>query len=165
MVARLIKLFIAAGLLCIGGGALASEALPDPTKPAVEIPYELEDGKTSAIEAAPLPKKAGLQSVILSPQHSAAVINGETIPLGGKIGDATLMEVRESSVVLQGPEGKVVMELFPGVHLNKTEVAAQDKENLPSIKIKKETRHKVAGKKKKPSEPVSSGQDKEYEEK
>jgi hypothetical protein len=47
--------------------------------------------------------------------------------LGGKVGDATLVEVRESSVVLQNTQGRHVMELFPGVHLNKAELEHQDK--------------------------------------
>src|SRR5450631_1346791 len=131
MVASLKKILFAVGLLYASAPVFAFEALPDPTKPAVDIPYETDPNKVGGSEALPVPKKEGLQSIIISPQHRAAVINGETVVLGKKIGDATLVEVRENSVVLQGPQGRRVMELFPGVHLNNSEVTAQEKEKAP----------------------------------
>jgi hypothetical protein len=51
------------------------------------------------------------------------------------------------------------MELFPGVHLNKAQVAGQDKEKLPSINSKNETKPKLGRKKQKLSEPVHAEQD------
>jgi hypothetical protein len=67
-----------------------------------------------AMEAQP----AGLQSVIISGQRRAAIIDGETVELGGKHGDATLIEVNEGSVVLKGAQGRQVLTLFPGVKMN-----------------------------------------------
>jgi MSHA biogenesis protein MshK len=137
MAASVNKLFlVGAGLLCAALPVQAFESLPDPTKPAVEIPYASETGLDVAASAVSAPKKEGLQSIIISPRHRAAIINGETVALGGKIGDATLVEVRENSVVLQSAQGKRVMELFPGVHLSKTELALQDKEQLQPKKLK-----------------------------
>jgi len=157
MVASLNKFIIMAGLLCNGLTAFAVDLLPDPTKPAVEIRYDTDADKGDVAETAPVLKKEGLQSIMISPQYRAAVINGETIALGGKIGDATLVEVRENSVVLQGAEGKRVMELFPGVHLNKVEIAAPDKvNNVPAV-INKAKKRKAG--RKKSSAPVHTEHD------
>jgi hypothetical protein len=37
------------------------------------------------------------------------------------VGDSTLVEVHESRVVLKSAQGRRVMELFPGVRMNKRE--------------------------------------------
>ena len=73
----------------------------------------------------------GLQSIIISPQYRAAIINGETVSMGDKSGDSRLVEVRENSVVLQNAQGRRVLELFPKVSIKKNEApqdgSAQDK--------------------------------------
>lgn len=127
-------------LLCVAWPALALESLPDPTRPAVGMHapssgagVRADSSEGGATEVVQTPVKAGLQSVIISPQHRAAIINGTMVELGGKVGDAKLVEVRENSVVLQDAQGKHVMELFPGVSLNK--LAVQKEEPAPkSIK-------------------------------
>ncbi|MBI5658366.1 MAG: hypothetical protein HZC43_02185 [Nitrosomonadales bacterium] len=88
-----------------------AEELPDPTRPPAEI------SAPSAPAAAP--QESGLQSVIISPSRRAAIINGQMIGLGAKLGDAKLVEVNESGVVLQGPQGRRALALFPGVELKK----------------------------------------------
>ena len=70
----------------------------------------------------------GLQSVIISPQYRAAIINGETVKLGDKSGDSRLVEVRENSVVLQNAHGRRVLELFPKVNIKKNETLRQEGE-------------------------------------
>ena len=159
MAASLIKLLFMAGLLCNGLPVLAAEQLPDPTKPAVDIRYETDANKVGVAEAPPVVKKAGLQSIIISPKFRAAIINGETVALGNKIGDATLVEVRENSVVLQGAEGKRVLELFPGVHLKNVAVAVKDNEVVKPVVIKNGTKRKAGRNKQKTSGPVHSEQD------
>lgn len=42
-----------------------------------------------------------LQSVLISRGRKVAVIDGMTVALGGAVGDATLVAIRESEVVLQ----------------------------------------------------------------
>ncbi|MFA5826481.1 MAG: hypothetical protein WC825_11015 [Gallionellaceae bacterium] len=137
MAASLNRFLLAGGLLCqaLSAHAVGIELLSDPTRPAIGIPAAAEAG-TGAGKAAQPPVKEGLQSVILSPQRRAAVINGITVELGGKVGDATLVEVRESSVVLQSAQGKRVLELFPGVHLKKVETA-MPQEAAPAVPKKK----------------------------
>lgn len=95
-----------------------AEELPDPTRPpeAVYAPAE-----ATALAA---PEPAGLQSVIISKSRSAAVIDGQTIELGGKHGDVRLIEVSDTGVILQGAHGRQVLELFPGVSMTKKKVKA-----------------------------------------
>ena len=87
------------------------QALPDPTRP----PPELSNGSTLKGQTVS-PVKSGLQTVIISPQRRAAIINGKTVEVGEKYGNAKLIEVTERGVVLQGTRGKQVLALFPDVH-------------------------------------------------
>jgi hypothetical protein len=64
-----------------------------------------------------------LQSIIISRTRRAAIIDGETVELGKKHGDARLTEVNEGSVVLQGAQGRQVLTLFPNVNIVKKEIA------------------------------------------
>jgi MSHA biogenesis protein MshK len=117
-------MLLAALLLCAPQIA-AAEALPDPTLPAIDLN---SSGTGSAADAVPddaVPR--GLQSVIISPQYRAAIINGETVSLGGKYGDSRLVEVRENSVVLQNAQGKRVLELFPKVSIRKNETVQRER--------------------------------------
>jgi MSHA biogenesis protein MshK len=114
-------MLLAACLLCVPQIA-AAESLPDPTRPAID----LSGGAGGAADAAPVETAPqGLQSTIISPEYRAAIINGKTVRLGGKVGDSRLIEVRENSVVLQNAQGRRVMELFPKVSIKQNEVAPQ----------------------------------------
>lgn len=157
MAASLNRFLLAGGLLCQALSAHAGviELLPDPTRPAIGIPAAAGAG-TGAGNAAQTPVKEGLQSVIISPQRRAAVINGIMLELGGKVGDATLVEVRESSVVLQSAQGKRVLELFPGVRIKKVETAMPEEAKPAAPKKKKETKNiKASG----PVSPEQSNKD------
>lgn len=85
-----------------------AEALPDPTRPPAEI---------STLAQVAAPKEPGLQSVYISPIRRAAIINGQTIELGGRFGNSRLVEVSENGIVLEGAQGRRTMALFPGVEL------------------------------------------------
>ena len=101
-VARLATLYFLSSAFC------HAEALPDPTRPPAEI------GTTAQVAA---PKETGLQSVYISPIRRAAIINGQTVELGGRFGSSRLVEVSESGIVLEGAQGRRTMALFPGVDL------------------------------------------------
>lgn len=89
----------------------AAEELPDPTRPPAGIVAPAAAGGAAA------PASAGLQSIIISKNRRAAIIDGETVELGGKHGDAKLIEVNEGGVILQGAQGRRVMTLFPDVNM------------------------------------------------
>lgn len=94
----------------------SAEVLLDPTRPPAALMAPVD-----AVVVEP-PKPAGLQSVIVSKERSAAIIDGQTVELGGKYGDVRLIEVSDTGVILQGARGKQVMTLFPGVSISKKKV-------------------------------------------
>jgi MSHA biogenesis protein MshK len=119
------RIFLTALLLCASQIA-AAEPLPDPTRPSIDLSSG-GNGTGGAVDASPVePVQQGLQSIIISPQYRSAIINGETVSLGGKFGDSRLVEVRENSVVLQNAQGRRVMELFPKVSIRKNEASQHE---------------------------------------
>ena len=119
-------MLISALLFGLAQVSATAETLPDPTRPAIDLNSTCASGVGEASPAESVPR--GLQSVIISPQYRAAIINGETVKLGGKSGDAMLVEVRENSVVLQNAHGRRVLELFPKVNIKKNETLRQEGE-------------------------------------
>jgi len=120
-----LKTLLAVLLLC-GSRFVTADPLPDPTRPSIDLSSGT-GGAGGAADVVPVEVvPQGLQSVIISPQYRAAIINGETVSLGGKFGDSRLVEVRESSVVLQNAQGRRVMELFPKVSIRKNEAVQQE---------------------------------------
>ena len=92
---------------CGAAQAALGQGLADPTRPPnmsgiTEAGIE-SDGPSTV-----------LQSVLLSKGRKLAVINGELVALGGKVGDATLAEISESHVVLKYPDRTEVLKLLGG---------------------------------------------------
>lgn len=105
-----------------------AEQLLDPTRPpAIIDTFVARAEGDQAGDMAP-----GLQSIIISKNRRAAIIDGENIELGGKHGDAKLIEVNEGNVVLQGAQGRQVLALFPDVQMTRKEIEA--KPQLPISK-------------------------------
>ena len=77
----------------------------DPTRPATGYAAEAPEGATGD----------QLQSVMISPTQSAAIINGVRVRLGEKYGDAVLFRVTESEVVLRSGNEQQVLKIHPGV--------------------------------------------------
>jgi len=128
--ASLLALFVA-----LFSGAAHAEELPDPTRPPANLAIPVvTGGKVSS----------GLQSVIISKTRRAAIIDGETVELKGKHGDATLIEVSESGVVLQGSQGRQVLTLFSDVKIMQKEMQAAPELAVKEVggvkKIKPEAR-------------------------
>lgn len=75
-------------LLCYVPIASWSAGLQDPTRPPAGINNDnLLYGQVSTV------KVKGLQSVIISPDHCAAIIDGKTVRLGATHGSEMLVEV------------------------------------------------------------------------
>ena len=97
-------------ILLVGGvtAVFAQQGLPDPTRPSVG--GELGSGT-------PTPQGGTmLQSVIL-PKHGKplAIIDGKRVAKGDKVGDAEVMRITETEVVLKGPEGIRTLKIAPDV--------------------------------------------------
>lgn len=83
-----------------------AQALADPTRPPAA-------GTGQEGEAPPAGKQ--LQSVLFSRGRKVAVIDGTMVPLGGTYGDARVVKISETEVVLQQGEETETLKLFPAV--------------------------------------------------
>jgi len=73
-----------------------------------------------------------LQSVLISPDRKLAIIDGETVALGGTVGDATLVQITETGVTLKRGAQVTRLELYPGVVCHAGRAAAdKNKEGKP----------------------------------
>jgi MSHA biogenesis protein MshK len=104
---------VLAGVLSLAasGATRAAEPQPvliDPTRPPNVRPAA-ERGEGGAAAA---PR---LHSILISPQRRMAVIDGRTVPLGGKVDEATLVQVSETQVTLREGGKLKVLELYPGI--------------------------------------------------
>ncbi len=90
---------------CLAAQASAESA--DPTRPpaaASPLPAVVSGAAASS----------GFQAIIRRPgKKPVALIKGEMVELGGKLNEATLIELSDTQAVLQGPGGKEVLRLTP----------------------------------------------------
>lgn len=115
--------------------AFASETLPDPTRPPAEAGLA---GEIATVTSGPV-----LQSVKIAPGHRMAVIGGQLLAEGDRFGTAKLVSVTESEVVLQGPEGRQMLKLFPGVEKHVTNPLTDQPAARGKNKSKRKTEQKA----------------------
>ena len=113
---------VAIMMLCLAPFTVWGQGLSDPTRP----PPGINDAASSTSGAVVYLQVRGVQSVIISPAHCAAIINGKTVVLGAKHGSERLIEVNERGVVLQGENGYRTLALFPAVGMKITDSLPQD---------------------------------------
>lgn len=100
-------LVAATGVLSLAlAASVPAQGLADPTRPP-------ETGEPT--EAARDATGGRLQSVLLSPGRKIAVIDGTAVPLGGRVGGATLVSIRPAEVVLREGDADHILALYPGV--------------------------------------------------
>ena len=94
-------------------GVAPAQTMVDPTQP----PPELLRLQVAGPDAAPaVIKGPQLQSVLTGTRgRQVAVIDGQTVPLGGKFNGATLIKVGKNQVVLKNGREQQVLTLFPEV--------------------------------------------------
>jgi MSHA biogenesis protein MshK len=88
--------------------------LPDPTRPSGSL-GQAPGGAGKLPGAAEDAAALQLQSVIVSPERKVAIINGKTVRLGEKIGDAVVAKITEGEVVLRTGKDLQTLKLFPGL--------------------------------------------------
>ena len=89
-------------------GDQGEKAFADPTRTpnmADSAPGNAAPGK---------PTSPRLQSVLIAPGRRLAVINGEMVRQGGTYGDAKVVRVSATSVLLRSPDGEQTLKLLPG---------------------------------------------------
>jgi MSHA biogenesis protein MshK len=103
IVTRLIACLL---LMCCTGNLQARE-LPDPTRPATAA---LGNGAGAGTAAAP----EQLQSVLIGRSgRRVAIISGQMLRVGDKLGGAILIGISENSVLLKNGRKQHVLTLFP----------------------------------------------------
>jgi MSHA biogenesis protein MshK len=127
---NLLRPLIGLGVFCALSAAavpLHAENLPDPTRPPSD--YFTASGPRYGHGAE---SSSGLHSIIISDTRRAAIIDGKTVELGGRLGNARLVEVNPGSVVLQRGKYRQVLTLFPRVRISHREIADTNSSKLES---------------------------------
>lgn len=120
---------VGAGLVMANGlsGAAQAQSLPDPTRPPIGM---------DAMVPATAPSGPTLQLIRTLDGKRMAIISGQTVKVGGKVGDAVVTRIDEDRVALRGAEGVVVLKLFPDVE--KSSAASEKIESKPQAKMPSE---------------------------
>ncbi len=87
-----------------------AQGLSDPTRPPREILGGSPDGYEPAASSSPA------QVVIISKDRHQVTINGRTVNLGERYGNATVVRITDEEIVLQGPEATETIKLYSSVH-------------------------------------------------
>jgi MSHA biogenesis protein MshK len=103
--------FAAAALGLLTAGVLA-QGLDDPTRPPAA--FQAIRGKAAGETNVPA-QGLVLQSVIITQAGRSAIISGKHVAVGAKIGNARLVKVADSEVVLLAGNERRTLKLFPGV--------------------------------------------------
>lgn len=109
----------AAGVLLLACADCGAQGLSDPTRPPPAF------GSAGAADAGA--ETSSLQSIIRSSRGKpAAIINGEYVVLGGRVGEARLVKISDDSVTLKTPTGSETLMLVPGVEKTPAAPAGQE---------------------------------------
>lgn len=103
-------------------GPTQAESLPDPTRPALGATAS-SPGETSGPSASGGPQ---LQAIRSQAGVRSAMIDGQSVRIGAKVGDAVVTRIDEDRVWLRGSGGVRELKLFPEVE--KRSVATQQKD-------------------------------------
>jgi MSHA biogenesis protein MshK len=100
-------------VLALAFGPAEAQTLRDPMRPPgasapADAGAEAQGGEGQGASVR-------LQSILLSPGRKFAVINGQEVRLGGRVGDATLIAISETGVVLKRGDERQSVQLLPGV--------------------------------------------------
>lgn len=86
-----------------------AQSFLDPTRPPASLGLA-QEGISSAPASGPV-----LQSVLISPGRMVAIISGKTVSLGEKFGEARVVKITESEVLLRSGTDLQTLKLFPGI--------------------------------------------------
>jgi len=98
----------------LGAPRVLAQGLSDPTRP----PREILGGSADAYEPAASPSPAA-QVVIISKDRRQVTINGRTVNLGGRYGNATVVRISDEEIVLQKAEATETIRLYSSIQRKK----------------------------------------------
>ena len=99
--------WLAAAIAAMPLAVAQAQVLVDPTRPPMSV------AKPGTAEEAP--PATQLQSILISSRRRVAVINGNTVALGDMIGEARVVKISETEVVLRTGEETEVLKMYPGI--------------------------------------------------
>jgi len=106
-------------IISLGAPRSLAQGLNDPTRP----PREILGGAAGTFE--PAVSSSPAQVVIISKDRRQATINGRTVNLGERYGNATVVRITDEEIVLQRPEATETIKLYSSVQRKKHWPAAQ----------------------------------------
>ena len=106
-------------IISLGASRSLAQGLSDPPRP----PREILGG---AYAAEPVASLSPAQVVIISTDRRQATINGQTVALGGRYGNATLVRISDEEIVLKRADATEVIRLYSSVSRRKHWPAAQN---------------------------------------
>ena len=99
---------IAASALALAAGVACGQDMSDPTRPPSGFHLGAGPGRSAEATGGLV-----LQSVLIYPDARSAIISGEHVLLGQKIGGQRLVKVAETEVVLLNGAQRRTLRLFP----------------------------------------------------
>ena len=125
-----IRAAVLMGAACSCLSAFA-QGFADPTQPP------LAPQRTASGIAAPDSGPA-LQSILISQYRTEAIISGKVVHAGDRVGNARVVKISESEVVLRNENGLQTLKLFPGLVKRTMPTAAvtTTSRNAPAKRIK-----------------------------
>ena len=101
----------AALVVLLLGGVIpaAAENLSDPTKPWAYKPQAAGDAGAAAAAV----KTPALSSTMISPERRIAVIDGQIVQEGDRLGSKKVIAIEAGLVRLRGPQGNSTLTLLP----------------------------------------------------
>jgi len=106
-------------IISLGAPHSLAQGLSDPTRP----PPEILGGRAVAPE--PAASSSPAQVVIISKDRRQVTINGRTVGLGERYGNATVVRITDEEIVLQRPEATETIKLYSSVQRKKRSPAAR----------------------------------------
>ena len=100
-------------VVALGAPRVLAQGLNDPMRP----PREIIGGSAGAYE--PAESSSPAQVVIMSRDRQQVTINGRTVVLGGRYGDATLVRISDEEIVLRKGDATEVIKLYSSVQRKK----------------------------------------------
>ena len=99
--------FFGLAAVSAAGAADPFANLPDPTRPSG---WQGGGGGST-----------GVQSILISPQRKVAVVNGRTVSIGDRVGDAVVVDIRPYEVILSRGGRESRLRLVPRLDKTKGE--------------------------------------------
>ena len=118
---RLVNLIILSLMVCIAGLSSATTELVDPTRPATFVDVVEKSTEQNSSEQTGEEKQVSseskpdfrLNAIKIGRLSRLAIINGESVSPGQKIGSATLVKINSDSVVIDVNGRGITISLLP----------------------------------------------------